>query len=169
LPDDPVIIEDYDPRWPRFFEILRLPIAAALAELANSIEHVGSTAVPGLAAKPVIDIDVLLRSATELPDVIRKLAELGYEHKGNLGIIGREAFRTNAAAVRHHLYVCPPESREYMRHIAFRNYLRAHPAEANAYALLKRELASKFGYDREGYNEGKSEFVRRILDRSPEI
>ena len=165
---NPVIIEDYDPRWPQLFEMLRLPLAAVLNELADSIEHVGSTAVPGLAAKPIIDIDVLLRSSTDFPVVTRKLTELGYEHQGDLGICGREAFRAKGAAIPHHLYVCPPGSHEYDRHIAFRNYLRAHEADANAYALLKRELARKFGSDREGYNQAKSEFVRRILQRTLE-
>ena len=115
--------------------MLRSRIAAVLDELAISIEHVGSTAVPGLAAKPVIDIDVLLRSPTDLPVAIRRLAGLGYEHKGDLGVSGREAFRTNATAVPHHLYVCPPGSREFERHIAFRNYLPAHAADARSYVF----------------------------------
>jgi GrpB-like predicted nucleotidyltransferase (UPF0157 family) len=160
---NPIIIEDYDPRWPQRFETLRSRIAAALNELAVSIEHVGSTAVPGLAAKPIIDIDVLLRSSTDLPVVIRKLADLGYEHQGDLGVSGREAFRSKSDAVHHHLYVCPPGSREYERHVAFRNYLRTHAADATAYALLKRELASRFGNDREAYSQAKMEFVQRIL------
>jgi len=165
---DLVIIEDYDPRWPQLFEALRSRVSASLAELATSIQHVGSTSVPGLAAKPIIDIDVVLRSADELPEVIRRLAGLGYEHEGELGVSGREAFRANAAAVQHHLYVCPPSSREYKRHVAFRDYLRSHPADAHAYALLKRELALKFGTDREEYNKAKSEFVQHILERSSE-
>ena len=165
---DQVIIEDYDPRWPQLFEMLRSRIAAVLDKLAISIEHVGSTAVPGLAAKPIIDIDVLVRSSTDLPAVIRKLADLGYEHRGDLGVSGREAFRAKADAIYHHLYVCPPGNREYECHIAFRNYLRTHAADATAYALLKRELANRFGNDREGYNEAKSEFVQRILQRALE-
>jgi GrpB-like predicted nucleotidyltransferase (UPF0157 family) len=164
----PVIIEEYDPRWPQLFALLRSQIAAVLRDLAISIEHVGSTAVLGLAAKPVIDIDVLLRSATYLPVVIGKLAESGYEHRGDLGVSGREAFRAPFDAVRHHLYVCLPDSREYERHIAFRNHLRTHAADANAYAFLKRELASRFPIDREAYNQGKSEFVQRILQRTLE-
>jgi GrpB-like predicted nucleotidyltransferase (UPF0157 family) len=163
---NPVIIENYDPRWPRLFEMLRSQIAAVLNELAVSIEHVGSTAVPGLAAKPVIDIDVLLRSSTDLPIVIRRLAELGYEHRGDLGVSGREAFRAKDEGVQHHLYVCMPESREYKRHIAFRNYLREHAADADDYAVLKRELAGKFGSNRDAYNKAKGQFVRRILQRT---
>jgi GrpB-like predicted nucleotidyltransferase (UPF0157 family) len=143
--------------------MLRSRIAAVLDDLAISIEHVGSTAVPGLAAKPVIDIHILLRSSDDLPLVIRRLAKLGYQHRGDLGVRGREAFRVQGETVRHHLYVCLPESCEYKRHIAFRNYLREHAADADDYALLKRELARTFRSDREGYNQAKSEFVQRIL------
>jgi GrpB-like predicted nucleotidyltransferase (UPF0157 family) len=146
--------------------MLRLRIAAVLNGLVTSIEHVGSTAVPGLAAKPVLDIDVLLKSARDLPLVIRKLAYLGYLYRGDLGVIGRNAFRAKPDDFPHHLYVCPPDSREYMRHLTFRNYLRAHADDANAYALLKRELASKFATDRVAYNEGKSKFVEEILQRT---
>lgn len=165
---NPVIIEDYDPRWPQWFEMLRSPIAACLNEMAASIDHIGSTAVPGLAAKPVIDIGVLLRSSTDLPSVMHRLAELGYEYRGDLGVSGREAFRAKSNAIQHHLYVCAPGNREYNRHIAFRDYLRAHPSDANAYARLKRELAERFGGDREAYSQAKSEFVQRILQRTPE-
>ena len=143
--------------------MLRSRIAAGLNEIAASIDHVGSTAVPGLAAKPIIDIDVLLRSSTDLPLVMHRLAELGYEHRGDLGVSGREAFRVKSSVIQHHLYVCPPGNREYSRHIAFRDYLRAHPVDANAYVCLKRELAEKFGEDREAYSQAKSEFVQRIL------
>lgn len=148
--------------------MLRSRIAAVLDEVSISIEHVGSTAVPGLAAKPIIDIDVLLRSSADLPVVIRKLADLGYEHRGDLGISGREAFRAKSGDVHHHLYVCLPGSPEYERHIAFRDYLRTHVSDANAYALLKRELANRFVDDREEYNQAKSTFVQRILQRTLE-
>jgi len=89
---DPIVIEDYDPHWQEQFEVLRAQIAAVLRPLAAAIEHVGSTAVPGLAAKPIIDIDVLLRSAADLPEAITRLATLGYQHRGDLGVPGREAF-----------------------------------------------------------------------------
>jgi len=119
-------IQDYDPSWPQRFETLCAGIAAALGEMVSVIEHVGSTAVPGLAAKPIIDIDVVLRSATDLPQVIARLASLGYEHQGNLGIPGREAFRMPPRDWPHHLYVCPPDSQEYRRHLSFRDHLRRH-------------------------------------------
>jgi GrpB-like predicted nucleotidyltransferase (UPF0157 family) len=163
---NPVIVVDYDPRWPATFEILRPPLAEALGSLATAIEHVGSTAVPGLAAKPVIDIDVLLKSAADLPLVIRRLASLGYVYRGDLGVAGREAFYAPPGSPKHHLYVCPPESREYRRHLALRDFLRTHSAEAESYSKLKRSLAARFRNDRIAYDEGKSEFVEALLQRT---
>jgi GrpB-like predicted nucleotidyltransferase (UPF0157 family) len=162
----PITIDDYDPGWPAQFETLRPRIAAALDALATAIEHVGSTAVPGLAAKPIIDIDVLLRSAADLPLAITKLASLGYAHRGDLGIPGREAFRTPPNVFPHHLYVWLAGAREFQRHIAFRDYLRTHPQDANAYATLKRKLAGKSATDREAYTQAKTEFVEAILRRA---
>ena len=161
-----VVIQDYNPLWPQMFEMLRSRIAVVLNGVSDSIEHVDSTAVPGLAAKPVIDIDVLLRSASDLPLVIRRLTDLGYEYRGDSGVIGREAFRTKPGDISHHLYVCPPDSQEYRRHIAFRNHLRAHADDANTYASLKRKLALQFGTDPEGYNQAKNKFVEGVLQRT---
>jgi GrpB-like predicted nucleotidyltransferase (UPF0157 family) len=160
-----VIIQDYDPHWPQLFETLRSRIEAVIQGMAAAIEHVGSTAVPGLAAKPIIDLDVLLISATDLPLVIAKLASVGYEHRGDLGVAGREAFRTPPNDLPHHLYVCPSSSPEYRRHVSFRDYLRTHSADANSYASLKRELVRKFGDDRQAYTQAKSRFVAEILRR----
>lgn len=165
----PVVIEDYDPRWPGRFEQLRTRISAALGSLAAAIEHVGSTAVPGLAAKPIIDIDVLLRSGGELPLVIERLGALGYEHQGDLGVVGREAFRAVDATFPHHLYACLPDSREYERHIRLRNHLRRNPEDVRAYERLKRSLAERFGGDREGYTLAKSDFLEAILRRAEPI
>lgn len=103
--DNPVVIVDYDPLWPKQFETLRYRLANVLGGLALTIEHVGSTAVPGLAAKPILDIDVLLRSPDDLPSAIAALASIGYLHRGDLGIPGREAFRAPSNYLRHHLYV----------------------------------------------------------------
>lgn len=162
----PIIIEEYDPFWPRQFEMLRSRIAPIVGPLAKTIEHVGSTAVPGLAAKPIIDVDILLRSADDLPTAIQRLYSLGYLHRGDLGIPGREAFRAPAHDFPHHLYVCLPEYPEFARHIAFRDYLRAHPEDRNAYARLKRDLEKKCRTDRGAYTEAKGEFVTSILGRA---
>jgi GrpB-like predicted nucleotidyltransferase (UPF0157 family) len=161
----PVIVEDYDPRWPQLFETLRSRISAALGSLRVAIEHIGSTAVPGLAAKPIIDIDVLLQSQTDLQHAIERLATLGYEHQGDLGVAGREAFRPPPDVFPHHLYLCSPDSREYGRHIAFRNHLRGNPEDAQAYGLLKKSLANRYGNDRDGYTRAKTDFIEAILRR----
>jgi GrpB-like predicted nucleotidyltransferase (UPF0157 family) len=160
---DPIAVVDYNPEWPAVFESLRAEIAGAIGDLAVAIEHVGSTAVPGLAAKPIIDMDVLLRSAPDLSVCIERLATLGYEHRGDLGIPEREAFAAPPGRPAHHLYVCPPESREFRRHVALRDYLRAHPRDASAYGELKSSLAIRYRDERAAYMEGKREFIESLL------
>jgi len=162
----PVVVVDYDPAWPAQFRSLRGRISGVLRLLASAIEHVGSTAVTGLASKPILDIDVLLVSGLVLPTAIDRLATLGYTYEGDLGIPGREAFRAPPGSVAHHLYVCPPHSSEFRRHVALRNFLRSHPAEAQQYADLKRALASRFPNDRDSYQAGKSELVLELTRRA---
>jgi GrpB-like predicted nucleotidyltransferase (UPF0157 family) len=163
---NPVIVLDYDPNWPGLFRSLRKRVADALGEMATAIEHVGSTAVPGLAAKPVIDIDVLLASETMLTAAIERLAFLGYIHRGDLGIPEREAFFAPAGDPPHHLYVCPPCSAEFRRHLAFRDYLRAHPKDSKIYGDLKIALAQRFREDRSAYNNAKTGFVEELTSRA---
>ena len=159
----PVEIASYDPRWPEVFAELRGQIAGALGPLAQRIEHVGSTAVPGLPAKPIIDIDVVIAATADLSAVISQLATLGYQHEGDFGITGREAFTTPASAPGHDLYVCAANSPELARHLVFRDYLRTHPGEAGAYAELKRSLAEQFRSDRDAYSQGKTTFINHVL------
>jgi GrpB-like predicted nucleotidyltransferase (UPF0157 family) len=159
----PVEIADYDPGWPAAFAALRDQTAAALGPLAQRIEHVGSTAGPGRPAKPVIDLDVVIATHADLPEVITRLAALGYRHEGDLGITGREAFASPAAAPARHLYVCTADSPELARHLAFRDYLRTHPEQARAYAELKRSLAAQFRSDRDAYSRSKAAFVEQAL------
>jgi GrpB-like predicted nucleotidyltransferase (UPF0157 family) len=137
---DPILIVDYDPAWQTEFERLRERAARAVGEVAVSIEHVGSTAVPGLAAKPVIDLVVVVRPG-EVGTAIERLAAIGYVHKGDLGVEGREAFGVPTGERRHHLYVCPEDSRELRAQLAFRDRLRSEPELASTYADLKRQLA----------------------------
>lgn len=162
---EPVVVVPYDAAWPATFEGLRAPLAAALGELAAGIEHIGSTAVPGLDAKPIIDLDVVIRRAADLDDVVRRLALLGYVHLGDLGIVGREAFRGPAASPRHHLYVCAAGAAALQAHLILRDALRADPGLAVQYGTLKRELAERYRDDRDAYTEGKSAFVTAVLLR----
>ena len=138
-----VLIVDYDPSWSTTFNQLRAQVAARLGLLAVAIEHVGSTAVPGLAAKPIIDLDVVIADRTDLSAVIKRLRPLGYHHEGDLGVPGREAFTTPAGAPPHHLYVCAVGTPALNRHLAFRDTLRANAELAQAYGDLKRDLAAK--------------------------
>lgn len=160
---DPVLVVDYDPAWPMAFEALRSRAAQALGEVAWTIIHVGSTAVPGLAAKPIIDLDVVLRAPADLPAAIERLATIGYVHEGDLGIPGREAFVWPSGEKRHHLYVLAAGSAEFQRQVLFRDYLRSHPEVAREYGELKKGLAERFRNDRTAYTDGKTEFVTRVL------
>ena len=162
----PVHIADYDPQWPVEFRRIRDQITAALGLLAQRIEHVGSTAVPGLAAKSIIDIDVVIATRSDLPAVTASLCPLGYQHEGDLGVAGREAFTTPPGAPPHHLYVCAAGNPALARHLAFRDFLRSHPGAARAYAELKRSLASQFRDDRTAYTEAKTAFIEQALAAS---
>jgi len=144
---DPIVIVDYSPAWPLEFERLRDRAAAVVGNLAIAIEHVGSTAVPGLAAKPVIDL-VIVVEPEDVQAAIDRLTVIGYVHQGNLGVEGREAFGVPEGERRHHLYVSPTDSEELRAQLAFRNRLRADPELAAEYEALKRGLAWRFRDDR---------------------
>ncbi len=166
-------IVDYDPRWVASFDGLRERLAAALAPFVLRIEHVGSTAVPGLAAKPIVDLDLVV-TPRDLPVVSQRLATLGYLHQGDLGIPGRQAFTTTTTTTStppmqptQHLYVCAPDSRELARHLAFRDALRAQPDTARAYAELKRRLALQHAADQATYTSAKTAFVEAVLAGAP--
>ena len=159
----PVVVVEYNEAWPAVFAALVDRVMAALGRLASTVEHVGSTSVPGLAAKPVIDMDVVVASSTDMPVVIESLATLGYVHRGDLGIKGREAFESPADTPDHHLYACAANSAELRRHLLFRDYLRAHPEVAAEYGRLKQGLAQLYGDDRVAYTEAKTAFVQGVL------
>ena len=162
-PPSPVVVSPYDPAWPALFQALRDRLTAALGALAVEIHHVGSTAVSGLAAKPIIDTDVVIAAASHLPLAAERLTALGYVDKGEQGVAGRRAFRPPADAPAHHLYVCVQDSPELTRHLAFRDHLRADPETCAAYAQLKLALAERFGSDRESYTAAKTTFVEATL------
>jgi GrpB-like predicted nucleotidyltransferase (UPF0157 family) len=158
LVPDPIVIVEYDLAWPAEFERLRTRVAAAVGGVAVAIEHVGSTAVPGLAAKPVIDVVVVVEPH-DLQTAVERLVAIGYVHQGNLGVEAREAFGVPEGEGRHHLYVSPIDSEELRAQLAFRDRLRANPELAAKYEGLKRELAMRFRDDREGYADAKTDFV----------
>ncbi len=158
-----VEIVDYDERWPADFGRIASEVNDALGELAIAIEHVGSTSVPGLAAKPIIDVDVLTRENAKFGEIRDRLERFGYIHRGPRGVEGREVFRCVIDLPKHLLYVCEQSSRPVIEHLRFRDCLRNHPEVAAAYAKLKKDLAQQFRTDRERYTEAKTDFIRNIL------
>ena len=157
-----IVVVDYDPSWPALFATLRARIAQALGDVALAIEHVGSTAVPGLAAKPIVDIAAVVRPG-DVATAIDRLTASGYVHKGDLGVPGREAMAHPDGTPRHHLYVCPEGNLALANQRAVRDHLRANPAAARAYGELKRRLAIEFADDVDGYVDGKTAFILDIL------
>ena len=166
-------ISEHDSQWASSFDGLKNALMNALGDLALAVEHVGSTAVSGLAAKPIIDIDVVIDSPDLLHRIVEVLSSLGYIHQGDKGVPGREAFGRSGSDVpkdgtgrcwpAHHLYVCDKENGELQRHLAFRDFLRLHPQYARRYAQLKRKLAIEHAEDREAYTEGKTTFVAEVM------
>jgi GrpB-like predicted nucleotidyltransferase (UPF0157 family) len=175
-PQRDVILADYNPAWPEMFEAERAHLQAAIGEWAVAIEHVGSTAIPGIAAKPVIDIGVALRSYEDALRCITPLFELGYECLGEYGIPGRIFFRKRTGSPlpgqvhggvgrTHQLHMYAASHTEHVQHILFRDFMRTHPRDAEDYERLKRQLAEQYN-DVDQYAEGKSDFVRRKLNEA---
>ncbi len=161
-------IISYNPAWKKEFQKISVMIRRLIGDLIIKIEHVGSTSVKGLAAKPVIDIDVVIEDYRTFPEVTDRLEKAGYIYQGNLGIEGREAFqrRFNDGFMKYHLYVCPSDGKGYLEHMALRDYLREHEDERKKYQLLKIELAKKHRFDIDSYCDGKTNFIKQILQKT---
>lgn len=160
-----VRVVPYDDRWPVLFdaEAERIVDAVACAGLPKlSLAHVGSTAVPGLAAKPILDVAAAHVAGTAASAYIGAFESLGYEYRGDGGLPGREFFRRGVPR-SHHLHLVEQNGTHWVRFLRFRDALRAHPALRDAYAALKQSLAARYPWDREAYVAGKSEFVEGVL------
>jgi GrpB-like predicted nucleotidyltransferase (UPF0157 family) len=159
----PIRVLDYDPAWPRLFEALRTEIEQRLGDIAADIHHVGSTSVPGLAAKPKIDIDALV-AADRLPQAVARMRAVeGYTFHGDPHADGMWTFTQGRGGFGMRLYLCAPDNPVHERRILFRDHLRAHPGRACAYAALKRRLAELAGGDWDVYTGGKSAFVAETV------
>ena len=159
-----VIVTPYNAAWAAEFERIKAEIAAALGDLALGIEHVGSTAVVGMSAKPCIDLDVVIKDSSVLDEAVFRLADVGYIHEGNLGIKGREAFKytDKPHLMAHHLYVCPQDSAELHRHLTFRDFLRSNPQATAEYSAIKERAAALYPDDIDGYIAYKSPCITRL-------
>lgn len=159
LRSDPIELVDPDPSWPARFESMRAKLVAALGFAAQRIDHVGSTAVPGLAAKPIVDIQVSVADVDDEPAFVPQIESCGLL----LRFIepGHRYFRPPPGLPRlWQIHVCSVGSNWERDHLLFRDYLRAHPHEAQAYSDLKRELAPRFRHDRIGYTDAKDPWIR---------
>jgi GrpB-like predicted nucleotidyltransferase (UPF0157 family) len=161
----PIDVVDYDPAWPQRFDEWRQRMSDALGETAVLIEHVGSTAVPGLAAKPIIDIQVSVREIDDESAYVPQLEALDLTFR--MRQPDHRYFRTRSPRPRgEHIHVCRPGSEWERTHLLFRDYLRTDDAARDAYATLKRRLAEEFRDDRIAYTDAKSAFILDVMDRA---
>ncbi|ASI78828.1 MULTISPECIES: GrpB family protein [Bacillus cereus group] len=168
-----ITIEEYNIKWESEFNKLQTLINDVMEDSILSIEHVGSTSIKGLAAKPILDIDIVIEDYGFFSKVVTKLEAIGYYHQAKWSYKGREAFGRKDAFVpwseestvwmEHHLYVCDKNSEELRKHIAFRDYLREHDDVAGEYGRLKEELARE-SKSRTSYSEGKTKSITNILE-----
>ena len=155
-----ITVVPYDPAWSGLYEAEAQAIAGVLGQRLTAIHHIGSTAMPGLAAKPIIDIMPVVRAVTEADECRADFEALGYEYLGEFGIPGRRYLRKGGDERTHQMHIFASDDvHAIARHLAVRDYLRAHPARAAAYGALKLELAARFPYDIDGYCDGKDAFV----------
>ena len=159
-----VVVLPYDEGWIYDFEKIKNELEKALGDLIVGIEHVGSTSVKGLSAKPCIDIDIIIKNYSVFESVVNELNQIGYIHEGDLGIKDREAFKYSDKQhmPKHHLYVCPAYSEELRRHITFRDFLRKDPDAARRYSAVKEEAARLFPDDIDKYIEYKSPCIKEL-------
>lgn len=170
-----MIIQEYNPEWPIWFDKFYTLYYECLNGLILGIEHVGSTAIPNLPAKPIIDIDLVIKDYSIFPLVIEKLNQLGYTYEGDLGIRAREVFKRENESVPyssdikfwidHHLYVCLVNSEEFKRHIKFRNKLRDNSTLRNEYAKLKYSIISLCNDNHDVYVEMKAEMGKLFFEK----
>lgn len=162
-----VEVEVYNPLWPQMFRAEAKRIERILGTELIAIDHIGSTAVEGLAAKPIIDIMPVVKDIGKVDAFNGEFAALGYEAMGEYGIPGRRYFRKGVKIRTHQIHVfAESDHKDIARHLALRDYLRAHPEDAAEYGQLKIELASLFPQDIEAYMDGKDLFVKRLEEKA---
>lgn len=150
--------------WKTLYEQEEKLLRFAIGEIVIAIEHIGSTAIPSIVAKPIIDVIIGVKDLADVEKYLLSLAAIGYEDRGESGIPGRRYFRKGTEAIStHHLSVVEYGGDIWRRHLLFRDYLRDHKEAARRYDELKKDLAIKFKNDREAYTNGKGEFVEEIL------
>lgn len=158
----------YRPEWPEQFEQVAAELRAALVGIEAQVEHVGSTSVPGLAAKPVLDVDVIV-APPDVAAAVVALGTIGYVHRGDLGVAGREAFHAPDSGPRRHVYVCESGTLNVRNHLAVRDVLRRRDDLRDEYAAVKLALAADPAMDIETYLARKTAVLQRVLAESPTL
>ncbi|MHB1128303.1 MAG: GrpB family protein [Bacillota bacterium] len=161
-----VIVAEYNPQWQVMYEVEAKNIREILGEELITIYHIGSTSVPGLKAKPIIDIMPLVRDVGVVDGFNEEMIKLGYEPMGEFGIPGRRFFRKGVDHRTHHLHIFQLDSVDIERHLAFCGYLREYPEDAKQYGELKQSLAERFPDDIEAYVAGKDGFVKNLEQKA---
>ena len=162
LERDIVRLVRYTAEWKRLFEQEKTRLQAAIGPYVLDIQHVGSTAIPGMVAKPIIDISIAVTNFEEARVCIQPIEGLGYEYRGEFGIPRRHYF-VKGDPRTHHIHMNEIDSRDLENQVLFRDYLIQHPGLAEEYAALKAELAGRYPADREAYLDGKAPFIERVL------
>jgi len=162
LPKRTVKLEPHSERWRQLFDEEAARIRAAIGEVVATIEHIGSTSIGGIAAKPIIDIAVGVEKIADGARCVRPLENIGYEYRGEHGIAGRFYF-VKGEPRSHHLHVLEMDSDFWRSHLLFRDYLRENKAIAEEYENLKKELAKRYAENREAYTNGKAGFIENVL------
>ena len=162
-----VVVVPYEEAWKTAFEKIKNEIEAEIGDLVLGIEHVGSTSVEGMSAKPCIDMDVIIKDYSVFDEIVGKLGAIGYIHEGDLGIRNREAFKyTNKPhLMKHHLYVCPQDSEELHRHIVFRDFLRQNIEAVKEYSSVKEKAAELYPNDIDQYIAYKSPCIEELYKK----
>jgi GrpB-like predicted nucleotidyltransferase (UPF0157 family) len=166
---DPVILLPYNPEWPRMFERERARLEPLIREYIFSFEHVGSTSVPDLAAKPVIDILIGVKTLADDKYFVPLMVSAGYVYiQVYEEQLPERRYLKKQVKGRHthHLHMAETTSAFYRDHLLFRDYLRTHPETAKEYETLKRQLAIKFKHDREAYTDSKADFIQGVLQKA---
>jgi len=162
-----IVVVPYDPIWPEKFKEAAAELASIFGSELISIHHIGSTSIPGLSAKPIIDIMPVVRDIERIDALNSVFEQHGYKARGEYGIPGRRYFVKGSDARRtHHVHSYVPDNPEVKRHLDFRDYLIAHPDEARRYANLKQDLARQFPHNIEGYMAGKDAFIKAIIQKA---
>jgi GrpB-like predicted nucleotidyltransferase (UPF0157 family) len=157
-----VRLVEYTPEWKECFELEKTALQASLGSIVLEIQHVGSTSIPGMISKPIVDIAIAVNDFEEAKACIPLIERLGYEYRGELGIPRRHYF-TKGNPRLFHIHINEIESREWQDQLLFRDYLRRNRGLAEEYAELKRQLALQYPHDRGAYLDGKADFIQRVI------